>query len=205
MRVFKVIVYFAFSYSLGAFNSAYILTLILYKKDIRNFGDGNAGTTNVFEHASKPLALLVFLIDLIKGALPIYFGNLLSFSEHAVALGGAFEILGHDFPVFFDFRGGTGITSLLGGIFAIDNNLALSLFIVFVVSFTVFSKLNVKFLKFRTIEQSEALSFIIAIIIIFGSRNILLKEYFFLSLAIIVYRHWRKALYVLSNVRTLKS
>lgn len=205
MRILTILLYLIFSYSIGSFNSAYLLTLLFLHRDIRNYGDGNAGTTNVFENVSKSLAILVFCLDFIKGLIPIYLGQRLSFNYNVVAIGGALEILGHDFPIFFELRGGTGITSLLGGIFALDKYIALSLSVFFIISFSFFSILNRNLFGLRPLEQSEALSFLVAIGIIIKSDNILLKEYFFLSLIIIVYRHWRKALYIFSKSKVFKS
>ncbi|MGC9099914.1 MAG: glycerol-3-phosphate acyltransferase [Caldisericum sp.] len=205
MKLHIITLYLLFSYSLGAFNSAYLLTLFLYKKDIRNFGDGNAGTTNVYENINRFLALLVFIIDFVKGFFPIYLGNKLKLINCLIALGGATEILGHDFPILFDFRGGTGITSLLGGVFAIDSKIAIFLFGLFLMFFALFSFFDVSLFNFKPLEESEALVFIFAIFIILRSNNRLLQEYFFLSLAIIVYRHWRKAIYILGKLKVLKS
>ncbi|BAL80908.1 glycerol-3-phosphate acyltransferase [Caldisericum exile] len=205
MKLLEILMYLLFSYSLGALNSAYILTFVFYKKDIRKFGDGNAGTTNVFENINRFLAMIVFIIDFLKGVLPIYIGIKLNQGNGIVALGGAAEILGHDFPVLFGLKGGTGITSLLGGIFAINSNLAVVLFVVFALLFVFFSFSDIRLFNFKPLEESEALTFVVAIFLILSSRNTLLKEYFFLSLAIIIYRHFQKALYVLSKIRVLKS
>ena len=101
-------------YLLGSLNFSIIVSRIFLKQDIRNFGSGNAGSTNAFRVMGGKKTLLVMAGDMLKGIL----GALLAFAffpEYGlmgslpVMIGGFFVVVGHAFPVYFKFRGGKGI------------------------------------------------------------------------------------------------
>lgn len=195
----------ALGYVIGSANSAIIITKLLYRKDIRFFGDGNAGTTNVFENINKFVGITVFCIDFLKGMISYHLALQPFFDDNYQAIIMSSVILGHDFPLFFELRGGTGITSLLGGIFAIDRNLALLVFSFFTFMFFVMNLLHLKIFGFNYLEESEALSFLFAIYLIFlRSTNILAKKYFLISLTIIVFKHRYRVLNMLRSKGAIK-
>lgn len=198
----KRLLYLLFCYVLGSINSALLLTYIFKRVDIRTLGDGNAGATNVFQNVNKFLGAIVFLVDFIKGMIPIYVGNLLLFHAGVIVIGGALTILGHDFPLFFGFKGGTGITSILGGVFYINNQIGIQICVIFVVAFTLFSFFKKHFFNFSYLEESEVIGFVLAIFLILKNGSILLKEYFFLSLSIIVFKHRDKVVEIFSGVKS---
>ena len=102
-------------YLLGAFPTGYVLYRLTEKKDIRRFGSGSTGATNVLRTKGLALALPVIVVDLAKGFLPVFLGSRW-FPGHAwVPLAGAFlAVMGHCYPVFIRFRGGKGVASSLG-------------------------------------------------------------------------------------------
>ena len=89
--------------------------------DIRRSGSGNIGASNVGRLLGKPYGILVFLLDLAKGALPVFLVKSLGWSAPDEVLGmplghyvGIAAVLGHMFPVWLRFRGGKGVATALG-------------------------------------------------------------------------------------------
>lgn len=101
-------------YLLGSVNSAVILSKLVYKKDIRLQGSGNAGMTNMQRIYGKKAALFTFLGDFCKGIVAVLLGRLLlgvfaSASLHGACIAGAFAVIGHNWPLYFGFKGGKGV------------------------------------------------------------------------------------------------
>lgn len=108
------IIFLIFSYFFGTFPSGYVLFWITDKKDIRHFGSGSTGGTNLFRLKGWKLALPAILIDILKGALPVYLALQL-FSDLRIAIiSGFLAVLGHCFPVYLKFKGGKGVATTTG-------------------------------------------------------------------------------------------
>ncbi len=108
------ILFLLFSYFLGTFPTGYIFFWITDKKDIRNFGSGSTGATNLFRLKGWKLALPAILIDVLKGAIPTYLALRL-FSDLRIAiLAGFLAVLGHCFPAYLKFKGGKGVATTTG-------------------------------------------------------------------------------------------
>jgi glycerol-3-phosphate acyltransferase PlsY len=88
--------------------------------DVREVGSGNIGTTNVYRAAGKTAAIVVFLLDVAKGALPVAAAMWLGMAEWAVILMGVMAILGHSKSVFLRFTGGKSVATGIGTIMAIS-------------------------------------------------------------------------------------
>ncbi len=128
------------AYLLGSISFAIIITRCFSGKDIRSFGSGNAGATNVLRSQGALPAALTFIGDLCKSMLSVYLGGLLLCSlqlapvagsdllTHDVEnlalvgkyLAGLCCVLGHIYPVFFGFRGGKGVMTILGMTLILD-------------------------------------------------------------------------------------
>lgn len=115
------------AYLLGSISFAVVFSKIFMKKDVRELGSGNAGTTNVMRTGGVKLGALTFLCDVLKGFVACLIGKVVfatAFEKDAKwAVYGAFIcgiacMLGHVFPVFFNFKGGKGIATSVG-IFAV--------------------------------------------------------------------------------------
>jgi glycerol-3-phosphate acyltransferase PlsY len=110
-------------YILGSLCFAIIVTKIFTGKDIRKFGSGNAGTANVLRSVGVFPGILTGIFDFLKGVVGVYVGFILfqkvGFESYA---GGCFAtifvLLGHFYPVFFNYRGGKGVVTM-GGIVAV--------------------------------------------------------------------------------------
>ncbi len=101
---------FVVSYLLGSINTSIIVSKIMIGDDIRNHGSGNAGATNTLRTVGKKGALFVVLGDVLKTVIAIVAAKLFLLDEtQATFIAGIGAVLGHNFPVYFKFRGGKGI------------------------------------------------------------------------------------------------
>ena len=128
-----------FSYLLGSISFAIIITKGFIKKDIRDFGSGNAGMTNVLRTVGKLPAILTLIGDMGKAVLAIYLSKFffsgLSFPDAAqvgMYIGGLFVLLGHIYPVFFNFRGGKGVVTAITTILCTEPLVGVLLLVIFV-------------------------------------------------------------------------
>lgn len=136
------------SYLVGSINPSIILSKSIYGEDIRASGSGNAGTTNMLRTHGKGMAIATLICDILKGSLMVvlasWIDNILkpysqdaslSYYERTIILGnlkyiaGIFAVLGHDFPIYFGFRGGKGVATSLGVVLAINPMVALILLV----------------------------------------------------------------------------
>lgn len=115
-----MILAFLAAYLIGSINSAIIVSKIMLHDDIRKYGSGNAGATNALRTLGKKGAIPVVIGDLLKAVIAILFAKLIcSDSSLAVYMAGIGVVLGHNFPIYFGFRGGKGIlVSLVAILFA---------------------------------------------------------------------------------------
>ena len=100
------------AYLLGSLNFSIIISKLTLKKDVRDFGSGNAGTTNSLRVMGAKKTVLVLLGDILKGVVAIFIATrLVPDSNVAIlrSLASLACILGHTYPVFFQFRGGKGV------------------------------------------------------------------------------------------------
>lgn len=114
----NLIIVAVYSYFLGSIPFGLVLTKIFLKKDIRNIGSGNIGTTNVLRTGKKSLAIATLVLDLLKGYFSVivtltYFENLTSYSALIC-------LIGHIFPIWLKFKGGKGVAAYLGVILALS-------------------------------------------------------------------------------------
>ncbi|MBE6692552.1 MAG: glycerol-3-phosphate 1-O-acyltransferase PlsY [Ruminococcaceae bacterium] len=123
------------AYLLGSLNSGIIVSKAKYGQDIRNFGSGNAGLTNMHRVYGKDGALLTLAGDIGKQIVSVVIGALLLGIEGAY-LAGTFCMLGHIFPVYYGFKGGKGVLTAATMILLIDPVIFAVLFIIFAVVLT---------------------------------------------------------------------
>ncbi|MBQ7119726.1 MAG: glycerol-3-phosphate 1-O-acyltransferase PlsY [Oscillospiraceae bacterium] len=100
------------AYLLGSLNFSIIISKLLLKKDIRNYGSGNAGSTNSLRVMGGKKTILVLLGDILKGFVAMIICMLICDDEMmgvAKVASGIACVLGHSFPVYFGFRGGKGV------------------------------------------------------------------------------------------------
>ena len=172
----NLIIVAVYSYLLGSIPFGLLLTKIFLKKDIREIGSGNIGTTNVLRTGKKSLAVATLVLDLLKGYFSIaitfiYYENLISYSALIC-------FIGHIFPVWLKFKGGKGVATYLGVVLA----LSYKFFIIFGITWLVLSFL------FRY----ASLSSIISSLIVFVYSYFFVNDFslvLFIFFVIIIYTH----------------
>lgn len=97
-------------YLLGSMNFAIIISKKRYGTDIRTFGSGNAGATNMMRTFGKTAAGLTFLGDALKAFVAAMVGYA-AMGQYGVYIAGLFCILGHMFPAYYKFKGGKGVVT----------------------------------------------------------------------------------------------
>lgn len=99
------------AYLLGSVSGGLIASFTRHKEDLRRHGSGNAGMTNALRTYGVRSAALVLAIDALKTVLAVLLARLLLAEPWGTVVGGACAVLGHDFPVYYRFRGGKGVLS----------------------------------------------------------------------------------------------
>ncbi|MTI63040.1 glycerol-3-phosphate 1-O-acyltransferase PlsY [Methylophaga sp.] len=112
------------AYLFGSLNSAIVLCKLASLPDPRTQGSGNPGATNVLRFGGKKLAATVLFFDVLKGVIPVVIAHLLGLDMVWVAATAFAAFVGHLFPVFFQFQGGKGVATALGGFLALSPALA---------------------------------------------------------------------------------
>ena len=105
-----VLLCMAIPYLVGSLNFAIIFSRLFFHDDIRKYGSGNAGMTNMLRTYGKLPALATLVCDMLKGAVAVIVGRLL-FADWGSAIAGLFVVLGHMFPLFYKFKGGKGVAT----------------------------------------------------------------------------------------------
>jgi glycerol-3-phosphate acyltransferase PlsY len=117
-------------YLLGSVHAGYLLPKWFYHIDIREHGTGKIGASNVMRVTSKWLAIPVTLCDIGKGALAVWLAQLAGLEGWAQVTVGLAAIIGHNWPVFLNFKGGRGIFTSLGVITMISPWIGLIMLVV---------------------------------------------------------------------------
>lgn len=108
------------AYAIGSVNFSVIFSRKFAGFDVREKGSGNAGTTNMLRSVGKKAAIITLVCDILKGVvsilIAILIGNIAKDVDKAilVQIAGFCAVLGHTFPIFFEFRGGKGVATCLG-------------------------------------------------------------------------------------------
>lgn len=100
------------SYFLGSFPTGLVIVYLLKKVDVRDYGSGNIGATNVARVVGKKWAAFVFAADALKGALCTWLGA--SISSTFAILCGLSSIVGHNWSIYLKGRGGKGVATTAG-------------------------------------------------------------------------------------------
>ncbi len=130
MIVAKFIAVVVLGYLLGSIPFGVIIGRWFAKVDVRNYGSGKMGATNVWRVAGRKAAALVCILDLLKGVLAVVMAGLVFRGFHWVIIGSGewwlvksvpilaalAAMAGHTWPVFLKFRGGRGVATFFGGL-----------------------------------------------------------------------------------------
>jgi glycerol-3-phosphate acyltransferase PlsY len=107
----------AIAYLIGSINFSVIFSRKIAGFDLREKGSKNAGTTNMLRTVGKKGAAIVLICDILKGVVAVAIAKLISGSVNsaiACQIAGFCVVLGHTFPIFFEFKGGKGVATSIG-------------------------------------------------------------------------------------------
>lgn len=179
--MFKFIICIAVAYLLGNISGGMIFGKLLFNKDIRDYGSKNAGTTNALRVFGIKAGVLTFIIDVLKSILACFIG-MKFLGLNGVLLAGIFVVLGHNWPVFLNFKGGKGIASSFGFIMFLDYKIAIVAILIFV-TIVILSK-YISLASMLTTTLVLPISYIF-----FVYRNFYVLSTFFLLASLSIYRH----------------
>lgn len=112
-------------YLCGSLASAVIVCRLMRLPDPRREGSGNPGATNVLRLGGKNAAALTLAGDVLKGFIPVLLAHLLGGSPTILASTAVATVVGHMYPVFFQFKGGKGVATTFGAVAALVYPVAL--------------------------------------------------------------------------------
>lgn len=114
-----------FAYLLGSINFAIVFSKIYGFTDPRKIGSHNPGATNILRTVGKKMAVVVLILDLLKGLIPVLVAKMVLEDDFQIALIGLAAFMGHLYPIFFHFQGGKGVATYLGVLYGINYPVAL--------------------------------------------------------------------------------
>ena len=121
------------SYLMGSIPFGFILTKIFLKKDIRDIGSGNIGATNALRTGNKFIGYATLFFDIIKAVIPVIYIKI-NFPEF-LYIASLSAFLGHVFPIWLKFKGGKGVATYVGILFAINIYLGFVFIISWLITF----------------------------------------------------------------------
>ena len=130
------------SYLMGSIPFGLILTKLFLKKDIREIGSGNIGATNVLRTGNKIIGYTTLILDILKAVTPVIYVKF-NFPEF-LYIASLCSFLGHVFPIWLKFKGGKGVATYLGILFAINIYFGLIFITIWLITFALskFSSLS---------------------------------------------------------------
>jgi len=173
----EILIVGLYSYLAGSIPFGLILAKIFLKQDIRQSGSGNIGATNVLRTGGKLLGLLTLILDGLKGYIAVLVT--MKYYQDYIFLSALLSFLGHLFPIWLKFKGGKGVATYLGILFAFNILLPL----VFIVSWLVIVFIS----KFSSLASLVS-TFIVLIVNIF-LKGLDQSVILFLFFVLIMYSH----------------
>ncbi len=123
------------SYLMGSIPFGLILTKTFLKKDIREVGSGNIGATNVLRTGNKSIGYLTLVLDILKAIIPVIYVKF-NYPDY-LFISSLCAFLGHVFPIWLKFKGGKGVATYLGILFAINIYFGLIFIIIWLIIFVL--------------------------------------------------------------------
>lgn len=176
----SLFIFILIAYLLGSLSSAIIVSKCAGLPDPRTQGSGNPGASNILRIGGKKLAAIVLLGDVLKGWIPVMLAKLFGLPLASLAWVAFFAFIGHLYPIFFSFRGGKGVATALGGLFA----LAWPLGLIGLLSWVVV------LLVFRYISVASMLAAIVTFFYVFYSYSLTVYLPILLMTIILIARHF---------------
>ena len=111
------------SYLLGSISTAIVVCRLMALPDPREGGSGNPGATNVLRiggEKGKKAAAITLVGDMLKGLIPVVIAHAVGLNAFMIVLVGFAAFIGHLYPLFFGFKGGKGVATMLGVMFGLS-------------------------------------------------------------------------------------
>jgi glycerol-3-phosphate acyltransferase PlsY len=177
-----------FSYLVGSIPSGYIAGRVMKGIDVRDYGSGATGATNVMRTLGRPAFLGVMIADALKGYIPVLVTWFLFESHGMQVASGIAAVLGHDFPIYIGFRGGRGVATSFGVYAALALPVSASL-----VAVGVFIVLAFRYMSLMSLitVPAGAIALLVLAIVTPGDHYTYTKALFGLfATALVIVRHW---------------
>ena len=178
--VFKYIIAAAIGYLLGSVSFAVIITKGFLNKDVRTMGSGNAGATNVARVFGFGVGIATLAGDMLKTVISMYIGQRLG-GDIGVAIAGASCMIGHNWPIYYKFKGGKGVA--VGAAMAMY--LSLKVIAILVVIFLLVA-FTTRFVSLASITVAVAFPIIL---LIAGERSVPLLIMAVFASVLVILRH----------------
>ncbi len=107
-------------YLFGSLPTGYLVCQWIKGMDIRTLGSGSTGATNVLRQVGKGPALIVFLIDVLKGIAPVLIAKTYFSNEYLIVVTGTAALAGHIWPIWLKWKGGKAVATGLGVLLGIS-------------------------------------------------------------------------------------
>jgi len=117
--IILIIGFALFGYLLGSVSTAIITCKIMGLSDPRTVGSNNPGATNVLREGGKKAAIITLLGDMLKGLIPVSIAVLIDMQNEVIAATAVAAFLGHLYPLYYGFKGGKGVATILGALLGI--------------------------------------------------------------------------------------
>ncbi len=108
------------AYLLGSISSAIIVCRLMGLPNPREQGSGNPGASNVLRIGGKKAASITLVGDTLKGLIPVSLARLIELEDPTVGAVALAAVVGHLYPIFFNFKGGKGVATTLGAVLGIN-------------------------------------------------------------------------------------
>lgn len=178
----KMVMNFLFliiAYLLGSIPSGLWIGQVFFKKNLRDYGSGNTGTTNTFRILGPSAGILVFAIDFLKGTLAVWLPIVFHANGWSPIVFGLVAVLGHTFPLFAGFKGGKAVATSAGMLMGFSPVYCLFLLAIFSITLYLSSMVS--------LSSVVSAGFAIITVIVFPAFHFILPEYDFLFTVIIVF------------------
>ena len=180
---FLIITFLA--YIFGSIPFGFILTKFFLQRDIRDIGSGNNGATNALRTGNKSIGYTTLILDVSKAVLPIIFIKL-NYPDY-IYIASLSAFLGHVFPVWLKFKGGKGVATYIGILFALN----LEYGFVFIVSWVIIFLIS----KYSSVSSIVAALLVPVYVLVLDNYNLV---FYIIMFVLILYTHKE-------NVKRLKN
>ena len=185
----KLILLLILAYLLGSIPSGVWIGKLFFKKDIRQHGSGNTGTTNTFRVLGKTAGIVVLLMDILKGTLATCLPLIFHLSGINPLWFGVCAILGHTFPIFAGFKGGKAVATSAGMLLGFNPVFFVYSCIIFIVSLFCTSMVSLSSMISAVLITLSTIVLPYVAPVILAKPNWLLTIIAFLVSSFIFYRH----------------